>query len=269
MYERFILQLDGKQVEKDLYVNSAAKTAFRRTFVDNRDELIDKVKQRFEGDISLNGTDIANEWFPKKKWDVFISHSHEDENLAIHLASWLKRTFDLETFVDSFVWGSSDDLLKVLDNEYCVLHKNGDKTTYNYNRRNYSTSHVHMMLSGALSEVIFNTECIIFLNTPNSLKVSDLDGQKTNSPWIYNELKISSIVAKIYPRKSLISKRSLQHDGGIYKAIKENLDIDYDITEDLNSFTSLSLGDLLKWEEFHDSSLHSLDTLYFKVMKEI
>lgn len=45
--------------------------------------------------------------------------------------------------------------------------------TYDYNLRNYTTSHVHMMLATALTEMIDNTECIMFYNTPNSVLLAD------------------------------------------------------------------------------------------------
>lgn len=85
--------------------------------------------------------------------------------------------FKLTAFVDSCVWGYCDDLLKQIDNEYC---KKKDGKTYDYELRNYTTSHVHMMLSTALIEMIDNTECIMFYNTPSSVTlVEDLETIKS------------------------------------------------------------------------------------------
>lgn len=269
MFVRFNLRLDDKKIKDDLYVNDATKTEYKKEHKRYRDKLISRVKDRFENNLSLNGSKISNEWFPMNHWDVFISHSHEDENLAVHLASWLKRNFGLKTFVDSFVWGSSDELLKVIDDEYCVSSRQGESVTYDYNKRNFSTSHVHMMLSGALAEVINNTECIIFLNTPSSLKVADLENQITNSPWIYNELKISSIVSKIYPRKEIVKAALLRNNSGIYKTIQESLQIDYDVSNELNSFIELSPNDLVKWKKADHSDIHPLDVLYFLIKDNV
>ena len=55
---------------------------------------------------------------------------------------------------------------------------------YDYNKRNYSTSHVHMMLSTALTMMMDEAECVIFLNTPNALSTKDIV-HKTESPWIF------------------------------------------------------------------------------------
>ena len=47
---------------------------------------------------------------------------------------------------------TSNDLLRRIDENYC-RHSNG--ISFDYNKRNYSTSHVHMMLSIALSKMLF------------------------------------------------------------------------------------------------------------------
>lgn len=40
----------------------------------------------FDGDGSLVATKIMDDWFPKVKANVFISHAHKDEEIAIGLA---------------------------------------------------------------------------------------------------------------------------------------------------------------------------------------
>ncbi|MGF2191269.1 hypothetical protein ACQUD0_13210 [Vagococcus fluvialis] len=149
-------------------------------------------------DNKIDGSKLINDWFPSYEAQVFISHSHLDTRTAKRLACWLKNTFNLTTFIDSTIWGSADKLLNRIDNKYSVLRKDKNgTTTYNYKTRNYTTSHVHMMLSTALVDIMNSTECIIFLNTPASLVVNEVKDQKTNSPWIYNELKIASIIEKV------------------------------------------------------------------------
>lgn len=153
-------------------------------------------------DNKIDGSKLINDWFPSYEAQVFISHSHLDARTAKRLACWLKNTFNLTTFIDSTIWGSADELLNRIDNKYSVLRKDKDgTTTYNYKTRNYTTSHVHMMLSTALVDIMNSTECIIFLNTPASLAVNEVKDQKTNSPWIYNELKIASIIEKNIPAR--------------------------------------------------------------------
>jgi len=85
----------------------------------------------------IDATALMKEWFPTVKVDVFISHSHQDEELAIQLATWLKNTFNLNSFIDSTVWGYAGELLKNIDEKYCY---DTVSKVYNYNTRNFSTS---------------------------------------------------------------------------------------------------------------------------------
>lgn len=125
----------------------------------------------------IDGSIMQSNWFPKVEADVFISHSHKDEKRAIALAGWLYKKFGIKSFIDSCIWGYSNDLLKLIDKEHCYQE---ETNTYDYNLRNYSTSHVHMMLSVALTMMIDNTECILS-NTPNSITTSSIIN-KTESP---------------------------------------------------------------------------------------
>ncbi len=40
-------------------------------------------------------------WFPSIKSDIFLSHSHKDEDTALKIAGYLKNNHKLEVFVDS------------------------------------------------------------------------------------------------------------------------------------------------------------------------
>ncbi|MBF2674186.1 hypothetical protein IBB80_02800 [Listeria marthii] len=237
--------------------------------------LKDSIQKNLNGNVMLqknkdnhiDGSKLINDWFPNYKADVFISHSHNDARTAKRLAVWLSETFELTSFIDSIIWGSANDLLKKIDEQYSVLRKNGDNTTYNYDIRNYTTSHVHMMLSTAISDIIHSTECVIFLNTPESLSVNEAKEKKTNSPWIYSELKVASIVEKIYPRKQLVQeKRSL----AVYNDIQKDLDITYSVTNQLAKFENLNAEMLEDWSARYLNNkniLHPLDLLYFDTAK--
>ena len=65
----------------------------------------------------IDGTKIQEEWFPEIEADIFISHSHEDKDLACALAGWLYDTFKLKCFIDSCVWGDSKELLELMNSE--------------------------------------------------------------------------------------------------------------------------------------------------------
>jgi hypothetical protein len=204
---------------------------------------------------NLDGSMMEKEWFPNVKADIFISHSHDDEKEAIKLAGWIKDSFNLDCFIDSCVWESGDDLIKMIDNEYC--RSEGD-ITYNYKRRNLSTSHVHMMLSTALAKMIDRAECLFFLNTPNSVSTSEIIS-KTVSPWIYSEIAISQLV-----RKPLKFHRDRELVKSFSESRKFAIPIVYDLG--LKGFSGLDSEDLRNWHrKWKNGSIpkgNSLDYLY-------
>ena len=185
----------------------------------------------------LDGTAIQDDWFPQIECDIFISHSHKDENLAIAFAGWLWETFELKAFVDSSIWGYADYLIDKL------LEEMDDN--YPHNERNnsdlkYITSHVHNMLNVALINMIEISKCLFFLNTPNS---TILDGIKTYtlSPWIYTELEISKILSQCPIQIS---------DSRIASEL------------DLSHLTEIDYIDLNEWEESNTYGDDALETLY-------
>lgn len=211
---------------------------------------------------AMSGSKMQANWFPQIEADIFISHSHQDEKKAITLAGWLNENFEITTFIDSCIWGYSNDLLKMIDNKYC-LNSNGE--TYSYQKRNNSTSHVHMMLSTALNMMIDQTECLFFLNTPSSITPSEVITQ-TESPWIYSEISMSELIRK----KKLMDYR--QHTKLFSKGgeISENLKIEYDIfLGHLTDITKFNLENWKSgWDKFPKQSYYPLDILY-KLNKSI
>lgn len=63
------------------------------------------LKKFLLSDGSIDGSRMQENWFPQIEADIFISHSHQDEGLAIALAGWLYEKFRLVSFIDSCVWG--------------------------------------------------------------------------------------------------------------------------------------------------------------------
>jgi hypothetical protein len=202
----------------------------------------------------LNAASIWDEWFPEVKADVFISHSSKDSSLAKSFADWLKQKHQLTAFIDSEIWGHSDELLKELDNEYCLNHGGG---TYSYEKRNGSTAHVHMMLSSALARMIDRTECFIFLESHNSVTAEEsVNG--TYSPWIFHELATVDII-KQKPPTRIIPKVASQRHGIITESF--SLKIKYPLIG--KRMTEIDSSDLSSWTTYsQQSQAHSLDILY-------
>lgn len=228
-----------------------------------------KLNESLEKYLSLNGqlkaSEIESDWFHGFKADVFLSHSHEDEKDVIAFAGWLS-DLGLTAFIDSCVWGYADDLLRQIDDKYCVSKINSDGSIglYNYQKRNLSTAHVHMILNGALMKMMNCTECLIFLETPNSLKTEDISNGTTNSGWIYSELLMSKYLQRKYPRRDNLNfaliNEAVEHDG---------LSVEYDA--DISHLIIITLNDITRaFEKSSDGGVDVLDRIYYakKILKE-
>ncbi len=216
---------------------------------------------------TLDATEMKSDWFPEIEADIFISHSHIDEKLAIGLAGWLYDKFGLKSFIDSCVWGYSDKLLKTIDDKYCLSENSAP--SYSYEKRNFSTSHVHMMLSTSLTSMIDKTECILFLNTSNSTSTTnDTIKNETNSPWIYSEVLMSKLIRKTGLSQDRI-KNIVSTQKDKYTFENSTLEVKYDLG--LKHLIELNTSDLTNWDDFNkkykDVGINALDTLY--MMKNV
>lgn len=178
------------------------------------DEIIESKKRDIKKSLDeyinqqgyINMSDIAKEWFPLVKCDVFLSHSHKDLEIIKGLVGFFKKRFNIDVFVDSYIWGYCNDLLREIDNKYCKQ----ENSFFDYDKRNYSTAHVHMMLSNSLNKMIDKSECIIFLESENSLDVKEIIENGTSSPWIYSELIATKLIQIKAPKRfSKEEKRAL------------------------------------------------------------
>ena len=161
----------------------------------------DYISRRLKSNINLDtikqslidGTQLQEEWFPSEFYDsqfqVFISHSHSDESEVNKLAGFLYEYYGLRSFIDSLYWGYVNELQRSLDEYYALYERNG-KNYYDYDTRNFLSSNVHIMLSMALMKMMDACECLIFVDSDNSLKYRK-GTKSTPSPWIYEEMGYS------------------------------------------------------------------------------
>jgi len=154
-----------------------------------------------ENSNDVNLSKVMSDWFPVKKYDIFLSHSHneDDEKRAIAISCYLRETFQLECFVDSCTWGYVDALLKKME-KYCI--ENG---VISENLRNAVATHVHIMLNSALMKTMHFATAFLFLQTNDSLKKTHMTADDwTYSSWIYSELSMSRVMSEIlysYPKE--------------------------------------------------------------------
>jgi hypothetical protein len=247
MHRCFELSLDDSFLHQDwhyegLKVLEESKTAVRqslRTFLNA------------SGRIDAGA--VKDHWFPQINADVFISHSHQDEQLAIKLAGWLSKQFGLKPFVDSCVWGYSDELLKQIDDTYC----SSGPGSYIYELRNGSTSHVHVMLLSALAEMIDRCEALFFLNTPNSISSAE-SKKNTGSPWIFSEISLTKVIRRQTPAAHRAGFDKL---ASLVVEKRRDLAVIYEL--DTSGFSYIDATTLESWEaSARGYDGHSLDLLY-------
>ena len=213
------------------------------------------------GNNTLDASQMQSNWFPQTRAHVFLSHSHRDAHNAIAFAGWLYHFFSIDAFIDSAIWGYCDNLIQIIDNEY----SRGADGEFDYIKRNISTSHVHMMLSTALTMMIDKTECLFFMDSPNSIMPTE-SIEKTASPWIYFEIATSQMIQKKAPVRTTVFESAETEQ----EYLKRSLTMAYEL--DLNHLSELNRPDLDYWstaKQYH-SPESALDELYsIKPTKEI
>lgn len=243
MYRAFELTIDEDIIKEKWFPKcvEAGKSLTSPTEADIEDILRGVLKSG-----TIDGTALSEKYFPTLKRDVFLSYSHNDKNLAYMVAGMMSICFNLSTFIDSYFWGSADKLLREIDDEYCWQEKSN---TYNYKKRNFSTSHVHAMLTSSIMKAMDSAEIIIFLNTPNSVpnleEAIDKDGydEYTLSPWIYEEMLLTTMLKEtsweVYRRDwRLDEKAVLEH-------CEKSLEVKYKLPKE--NLISLTLDDINEW----------------------
>ncbi len=187
----------------------------------------------------IRASDLENDWFPQVSSHVFISHSHNDSNIAELLAYYFQYKYGIKCFVDSTLWGHAEELLKTIDDEFCL---NSNSKTYSYEKRNKSTAHIHMLLQSSLLKMMDRCECIFFLNTPSAISFNDIINEKiTSSPWIYNELLMANTLRVKHPKCHRLNKLA-SVEGVMNFGIKE-LSIKY--KAELSGLHNMSLKRIL------------------------
>jgi hypothetical protein len=212
---------------------------------------------------SMDAAKMMEEWFADTQHPVFISHSRLDKNDALALSGWLEKKFGLTSFIDSCCWGHAKNLIKELDNKYCST----GEYLYSYKGSLITASHVHLMLSTALTKMMDRCECIFFLNTANSIKKVSIEqmvgsGEDgiTQSPWLFHEISKLKLLRRREKAEHRESLTSFATEGVVKKADVDVPKFDYPV--DLNEVPSLRRFELEIWRGSRDDDRHPLDVLY-------
>lgn len=255
MYSKFKLNIDDVSFFQKYYaIGKECTNQHKSILTKDLDKYIDYHTGRIDGDR------LEKEWFKEVNADVFLSHSHADEELAISIAGWLKSKMDLNAFIDSCTWGYADTLLQYINDNYNVLRKDTDGSTiYSHSKANYAASHIYLMLNSAINNMINKTECFMFINTENSIIQMDQNqaSNQTLSPWIYSEVMMANTMKQTFPQRPIKIEKSIRH----YDALNENVEITHNLN--FTSFINLDILALLQWNVANmERDEHALDLLY-------
>ena len=247
MYRGFSLQIT--EMDIDYLISRSHKNFYTSRFTNSANNQIiwEALEENIVADSSISADKLRKNWFPEIKSDVFLSHSHKDVELAKKISRLLGE-LNLYAFIDSAVWGYSNDLIKQLENMYYP------NTTDLHDK---IVAHVNIMLASALTKMLNNTECVIFLNTTNSIipSTSYYNTAKTDSPWIYHELFTTSILPIVEPIRKAERPDSVVNEARQLQILH---------TPPLEHLTDLNASDFNSWISGARSttSYHSLDILY-------
>ena len=197
-YQDYLITVDYSTFFDELNNNYVA--LYDNINPDSKNIINTKISSFVDDNKEINLTDIGENWFPEIEADVFISHSHKDEKLAIKLALWLHYCFGIKAFIDSTVWGYSRDLLYKIINNRAYNYFFDYPNSYKFDETLNINSHIDMLLSMALTKMVDKCECLIFLNTPNSISRENTM-EITYSPWIYHEIGVSKVIKKNIPNR--------------------------------------------------------------------
>ena len=249
MYRAFNVTLDSNGYLN--YVNT-------KQYENDKSISLQKLRKIINSCNKIRAHEIKKLLLPSKRYDIFISHSHKDINLAKGLAGYLEKYCKVSCFIDSLYWSNIDELQEELNRMHLTMDRTAGKKTFNHKSTMEVAKHANMILASALTEMIDNCECVFFLNTDNSVirGTEAISKNETYSPWIYHEVFTTTIIQK--KQRSKFNESYQFRDN----AIKQIPDISYGL--DLSGMTVLREEDILEWGTKINSNKdkHPLDVLY-------
>ncbi len=265
MFKKFNVKISDNElsnlISKYYFLNENSCVDIENRSI-NVNEFCSSYKELVEKKIQTNGIitseDLEDEWFPQYNFQVFISHSHKDEEIAKKLKRVLKIYFNIDCFIDSEIWEYTNDIITNIVNEKFENCIRNDQKYEHYFYTLEVASKVNMILTTALTKMIDKTECLLFLNSDNSVNVNDkIEINYTKSPWIYYELFISNMIKT----RTLKEHRKIKKSFGI---VNESSMETVDFPVDLSSLPILKECDIISWIKRCEEKkyIYPLDVLY-------
>lgn len=229
----------------------------RNKYLNRKNNTKNQLKQLIASNTSIKSEDVKNLLLPSDgNFQIFISHSHNDEQLAINFAEEIETRTGLKCFIDSLYWDNIDSLVEELKDNYRTYYG-----TINIQEFSKTCQHANIILASALTEMLNKCECVFFLNTSNSVIESKSNiNQATYSPWIYHEIYTVSKLPSIRPARPR-ALNEYRSEGLMYALTDSYKTFTYDLA--LQKMSKMNIADVKYWLSNAERSYkHALDVLY-------
>lgn len=159
------------------------------------------IKELINSGHDLDAKVILDIVSPTGDFDVFISHYHENEEIALKIAATLQAQ-GFKPFVDSQYWLHFDDVAKDLNELHLHKDKDNGSDVYDHSKTKMIQKHCDVLLLSALSQVMSKCKYLIFISPPEKMvgiehySKYETKNPKTYSPWIYWELIFAELLIK-------------------------------------------------------------------------
>lgn len=224
LYKCLFENLDIASIHLDKYTK-IGKTLYNDYQKDMKDIILNSTLSSGNIDAAI----IEEMMFPKVETDIFLSHSHDDLDLAYAIAGFMKQEYNQTVFIDSAYWGSVYNLSQALSNKYSKTNSRD----IDYKKHEYISTRTSMLLIASLSSMIRRANEFWLLDTSHSIN----NEISTYSPWIYYE---------IYEAYNICVDKGLIND--IIKESSEgNMPLFvYDVEKYLNFFKEININQLVQ-----------------------
>lgn len=237
LYKCLFENLDIARIHLDKYTK-IGKTLYNDYQKDMKDIILNSTLSSGNIDAAI----IEEMMFPKVETDIFLSHSHDDLDLAYAIAGFMKKEYDKIVFIDSAYWGSVYDLSQELSNTYSKTYSG----YIDYKKHEYISTRTSMLLIASLSSMIRRSNEFWLLNTSHSIN----NEISTYSPWIYYE---------IYEAYNIYKDRNLE-DHIIKESSEGTMPLFvYNVEKYLNCFKEKNINQLIL-----DSTIRNIWSFNFK-----
>jgi len=193
-------------------------------------------------DVSIiyKHAEIIRNWFPKGGYHIFISHSHKDVDVAKYIANKLYSHYGIKSFIDSEFWVYVDEIISEINHKNFPCGENNEYLSYEPCMR--VASNFYLILADALLDAINLSDSCWFLNTSNSIHCTESLKNATYSPWIYSELKYTSVIERRWHEdRPLVSTESLVNAANDrFNKISESANVSVEYIAPLEHLTPVS-----------------------------